>query len=62
MYYLVIIDPSCPSPPHPAKVAKCNEMQEFVFKVLIQDDLKFKYKKIIGLLNAIRSAIDFPLL
>ena len=58
MYYLVIIDP----PPPPAKVAKCNEMQVFVFKVVIQDDLKCKYKKIIGLLKAIRSANNFPLL
>ncbi len=37
-------------------------MQEFVCKVVIQGDLQFKYKKTIGLLEAIRSAIDFPLL
>jgi len=29
-------------------------MQEYICKVVIQDELQFKYKKTIGLLKAIR--------
>jgi hypothetical protein len=40
--------------PHspPANVAKCNEMQEFVRKAVIQDELQYKYKKKNGLLDS----------